>query len=98
MNCHGHSVEGMVNVVSKRCKAENCRKQPTYGVEGTKVAQYCAQHKVEGLVNVRARRCAEAGCNVAPTFGRKGFKKATHCVQHAETGECCYRSEARSSL
>lgn len=41
-----------------RCSHGDCITGPSYGVEGTKKAEYCSKHAKEGMVNVRDRRCA----------------------------------------
>ena len=40
--CAQNALDEMVNVCSKKCKAEDCGKQPSFGVVGTKTADYCA--------------------------------------------------------
>lgn len=43
----------MVDVNSKRCTHENCRKQPTYGWKGTKTALFCSRHNKEGMIDLK---------------------------------------------
>ena len=47
MLCTGWSTS-----VSKRCVHEGCSKHPSFGVSGTKKAEYCAQHAPHGMVNI----------------------------------------------
>lgn len=61
-------------------------KRPTYGVEGTKTAQFCAQHIKGGMVDVSKKRCAEQVCTKRPTFGVEGTKAELLCAHHCEKG------------
>ena len=36
-------MDGMANVVSKRCAQLNCLKVPSYGMAGSKKAEMCAE-------------------------------------------------------
>ena len=60
-----------------------CKKRPSYGIRGSKRAEYCAPHKLRGMVNVRNKTCLE--CEKQPSFGIRGTKKATHCSLHKST-------------
>ncbi|CAN0588106.1 unnamed protein product, partial [Ectocarpus sp. 12 AP-2014] len=42
--CGTHAVAGMVDVITKRCAHPGCPKQPSFGVPGTRKAEYCAKH------------------------------------------------------
>ena len=59
---------------------------PSYGVAGSKKAEYCAQHALEGMVHVRSKKCAGDGCSKQPSYGVAGSKKAEYCAQHALEG------------
>ena len=37
-------------------KTGGCMKKPSFGVTGTKTAEYCAQHIQDGVVNVGKRK------------------------------------------
>jgi hypothetical protein len=52
----------MVNVKSKTCCEEGCKKQPIYNVEGETKALYCNEHKKEGMVNVISKTCKSEWC------------------------------------
>ena len=60
--CAQHSPDEMVNICSKKCRTEGCRKGPSYGVAGTKIVEYCEQHLPDGMVNVCNRKCRTEGC------------------------------------
>ena len=79
-----------------------CKKQPSYGIRGSKRAEYCAPHKLRGMVNVTRKFCLE--CEALPSFGIRGTKKATHCVAHKSPemvnvkDKTCLDCEARPSF
>ena len=52
----------MVDVVSKRCDHDGCKKQPHYNHPNEKQGLYCNDHKLEGMVNVIHKRCIS--CNL----------------------------------
>lgn len=65
-----HAKDSMVSVCSKLCANGSCGMEPSFGVDGSKVAVYCRQHSGDGLVNVRRKHCAYGGCSKAPSFGQ----------------------------
>ena len=76
-------IRRVVNVNSRMCRTEGCSKYSSYGVVGTKTAEYCAQHAQDGMVDVRSSKCRTEGCGKQPSFGVAGTKTARYCVQHA---------------
>ena len=76
----------MVNVKSRKCRTEGCGKKPSFGVAGTKTAEYCVQHAPDGMVNVYSRKCRTEGCGKRPSFGVTGTKTTEYCAQHAQDG------------
>ena len=76
----------MVDVKSRECKTHDCGKIPSFGVAGTKTAEYCAQHDPDGMVNVFRMKCRTEGCGKWPSFGVAGTKTGKYCVQHAPDG------------
>ena len=73
----------MVNVKSRKCRTEGCGRGPSYGVAGTKTAEYCAQHAPDGMVNVCNKKCRTEGCGKKPSFGVTNTRTAEYCAQHA---------------
>jgi hypothetical protein len=56
------SLEGMVDVKSRRCAAEGCNKYPAFNVPGESTARYCGDHR-------RARQALlfwQAGLDMTP--------------------------------
>ena len=76
----------LLDVCSKRCRTDGCRKSPSFGVTGTKTADYCAQHALDGMVNVSKTKCRTEGCGKRPSFGVTGTKTTEYCAQHALDG------------
>ena len=67
-------------VKSKRCDDPSCNKQPSFGVEGTRTALFCAGHKKEGMVNVVSSRCGHPSCNKRPAYCLEGRKTPEFCA------------------
>jgi len=72
----------MIIVRSKKCVSDECPKKPSYGVAGSRKAEYCAQHALEGMVGVYLKKCVPK----LPTYGISGSRKAEYCAQHALEG------------
>ena len=43
------------------CKEKDCKKQPSYNIEGEK-ALYCLTHKTDEMVDVKSKRCIHERC------------------------------------
>ena len=70
----------------RKCGMEGCKRRPTFGVEGTRQAEFCLSHKHDGFVNVLAKRCdAVEGCRRQPSFGMPGAKPV-RCAAHRLDG------------
>ena len=69
---------------TKRCAYPGCPKPPTYGMEGSKRAEFCAGHKKEGMVNVLTsnKRCSHRCCTKHPYYGVEGRQMAEFCAGH----------------
>ena len=76
----------MVNVTGKMCRTEGCGTRPSFGVEGTKTAEYCRQHALDGMINVNKRTCRTEGCGKIAAFGVEGTKTAEYCRHHTLSG------------
>ncbi len=80
--CKSHSLDGMVDVVSKRCVAKDCKKQPNYNYKDLKQRLYCKEHKLDGMVDIKNKRCIEPTCDKQPTCNYKGLKQKLYCSEH----------------
>ena len=45
------------------CIYPNCKKRPTFNVEGQKKPSYCGEHKLDGMVDVVNQKCKSEWCN-----------------------------------
>ena len=79
---HRRLLDGMVNVKGKMCRTEGCGTQPSFGVAGTKTAEYCKQHALDG----NGKNCGTEGCGKIAAFGVAGTKAIEYCRQHALEG------------
>jgi hypothetical protein len=87
--CPKHRLEGMVNVVNKRCAdEEGCRSlNPCFNFPGMKGGVYCYEHKKEGMVDVKHKMCADERCEgTRPTFNFPGMKGGVYCYDHKKPG------------
>lgn len=67
-----------------KCPRDGCGKEPSFGMAGSRTAQFCAQHAEDGMVNVRGKRCEHPGCSTRPAFGLPFTKKVgAHGCMHA---------------
>lgn len=83
----------MAGAGKKGCAVPGCAKKPSYGVNGTKTAQFCGQHRKEGMVNVRSKKCTDTGCGKKASYGVDGTTSGQFCAQHAEKGMVNVRSK-----
>ena len=85
--CRDHKEAGMVDVKSKRCGHEGCKKiTPTFNFEGETTGIYCGDHKEAGMVNVISKRCGHEGCKSQPNFNFEGETTGIYCDLHKEAG------------
>ena len=76
----------MIDVKKRKCRTENCGREPSFGVAGTKKREYCAQHAPDGMVNFKNRKCRTQGYGKGSLFGVAGTKTAEYCAQHTPDG------------
>jgi len=60
--CCQHQLEGMVNVVNKRCEVKGCTKRPSVNYPGVRPASRCGDHKLPGMTQM-FRRMSSADCS-----------------------------------
>eukprot|EP00953_Heterococcus_sp_UTEX-ZZ885_P007005 4272-Heterococcus_DN1.PRE.3 len=59
----------MVNVVTKTCAQEGCRRTPAFGHTRDDQALFCKAHKEPSMVNVVDRRCEVVDCRKTASHG-----------------------------
>lgn len=80
--CREHRQDGHCNLLSKKCRAEGCSKQPYFGDPVARIPLWCNQHKPLGHEDVKNRRCCHPhGCTRHPAYGDPGGI-AAYCLQH----------------
>ena len=72
----------MVNVLSKRCGKDGCKKQPRYNIEGKTKGLYCFMHKMIGMIDVVSKTCIEDGCKTQPFYNIEGKLTGLYCNIH----------------
>ena len=72
----------MENVLSKRCKEEGCKKQPSYNYPGETAAFFCSKHKLPKMEDIRSKRCKEEGCTKYPSYNYASETTALFCIKH----------------
>ena len=81
--CRQHRQDGHCNLLSKRCLAEGCPKQPCFGDPITRVPIYCHAHRAQGHEDVKNRRCCHPhGCTRHPAYGDPSIGVAAYCHKH----------------
>jgi hypothetical protein len=83
----------MVDVSSRVCLHEGCRKNPSFNFVGTKKGMYCSGHRLDGMIDVKTRQCSHDGCNIFPTFNFEGCKPGKFCSKHKMLGMKDVRSK-----
>ena len=84
----------MVDVKSRKYRTLSCEKWPSFGVEGTRTAEYCAQHTPDGMVSFSSRKCKTEGCGKQPSLGMPGTRTLEYCAQHASDSIFNVKSKA----
>jgi hypothetical protein len=64
----------MVDIKSKKCKFDNCNKQPSYNYKTEKIALYCKNHKKDNMIDIKHELCNY--CNST----RKNNKYNLYCA------------------
>lgn len=92
--CETCKLDGMINIVSKKCL--DCNKhKPSFNVEGEKKALYCGECVVknnrQNMVNVNNKKCVHTfddgkRCGNNPLFNLPGKKGGVYCASHAPDG------------
>ena len=82
--CNFHKLDGMIDVVSKKCHL--CNRRPTYNYKTEKQALYCKIHKLEGMVDKKNKRCEFHTCDIRASFNFKDSKTPRFCDYHKLKG------------
>jgi hypothetical protein len=78
------------------CNYPNCKKIPSYNIQGETKGLYCYEHKKDGMKNMRYNTCYEKECDKIPSYNIQGETKGLYCSEHKKNGmvnvrhETCY--------
>ncbi len=84
--CKKHTAGNMIDVISKRCEADDCGKQPHFNFKGQTKGIRCFDHRLEGMINVISNRCEADDCDKQSNFNFKGQTKGVRCSDHRFEG------------
>ena len=84
--CSTHKLDGMVDIINKKCNYEGCKTMPIYNFEGETNRLYCVAHKLEGMINVKHKPCSYEGCKIRPIYNITGETKGLFCYKHKLDG------------
>jgi len=73
----------MIDIKSKQCIYEGCKKQPYFNYKGGEKALYCKEHSLPDMVDVRNKKCIYEGCNKNPCFNYEKENKPLYCKKHS---------------
>ena len=84
--CSIHKSLGMLNVITKKCRASGCFTFPNfnYADNGVKTGIYCSLHKLDGMIDVKNRKCRFIGCPKRPFFNYFGQSSGIYCSTHKQ--------------
>lgn len=82
--CGEHKESNHVNISKKKCQAEDCIKNASYGRIGSKKALFCQNHATEDHENVRTKQCAIDGCKKGAMYNTAGSERK-FCKEHKKT-------------
>ena len=84
IRCDGKRVCNQHKKIPRKCRENDCEKQPYFGTEKNK-GLYCAAHKKEGMRDVVNKTCLEEGCGLRASFGTEKWK-GLYCDAHKKEG------------
>ena len=66
----------------KRCEADSCEMQASYGNKTDDLVRFCKPHSNDGDVLLSKLRCVEPGCDGPRSYGTAADGVALHCMEH----------------
>lgn len=73
-----------MDVAKKSTRCGHPNKHPSYGIKGSKTAEFWAGHAREDRMNAKRKRYAHSSCNKQPKHSLEGGKTAEFCAPHAK--------------
>ena len=92
---HLHNYTAVVQAFRSESAHGVCSKQPSYGVVGSRTAEFCAQHKKEDMVNAKEKTCAHpTSCNMHPNVRRRWAARRLSSVSNTTSRRAWWTSSA----
>lgn len=83
--CSKHKLEGMKDIVSKRCSYASCDVRPSFNFEGLK-PEFCLKHKSSNMVRVTGSICEVEGCKIRARYNYETETGPKRCTAHILDG------------
>jgi len=80
--CSLHKLEGMVDVVHKKCLYEGCKLYPSFNFSMESIPIYCFEHKHEGMERKYYKKCIYENCNKQAGYNVPENKEKIYCFEH----------------
>jgi hypothetical protein len=71
--CGSHKLDGMINVLSKKCLYEGCESISQFNLPIVKSPIFCSKHKLEGMIDVKRKKCNTYLCDTRPDKKYRGY-------------------------
>ena len=84
--CKLHKLDGMVDIINKKCTQKECKIRPHFNYENEKKPIYCFIHKLDGMIDIISKTCIYPECKIRPTFNYENEKKPIYCSTHKLDG------------
>jgi hypothetical protein len=70
------------------CEFDDCKKQPTYGILGSKKAKFCKDHAdLTKYIDIKHKTCKDPNCSKRPSYGKLETGIPEYCKIHAADQE-----------
>lgn len=84
--CGIHRQDGMVNIISKKCKTIGCNKIPSFNFEGLK-PKYCVEHKEDAMIATETKNmCIYENCKKRAYYKSLNDTNPIYCFLHKDEG------------
>jgi len=80
--CKSHKLEGMIDVIHKKCEFSGCETRACYNYIGMKSGVYCKRHKLENMEDVTSQNCIHTDCVTRACYNYEHLTTPLYCVTH----------------
>jgi hypothetical protein len=85
-HCKTHIPEGYVNLRSKKCSYDGCKKTACCRKNTDTHLEFCGEHAPKGYINNTIVKCVHPGCDTHATFAKDGTRTREYCASHYPEG------------